>query len=51
MIITNDTLHHDFNIRWDEIKRLSQKYADRLEEYPNVLATNFMRDIKTQNAD
>jgi len=31
----------------DEIKTLSQRYADRMEEYPNILATNLMK----QHAD
>jgi len=31
----------------DEIKRLNQRYADRMEEHPNILATNFMKEIKT----
>jgi len=32
----------------DEMKRLSQRYADRMEKYSNVLAltTNFMKEIK-----
>jgi len=42
--VTNDTLH--FNVR-DEIKRLAsyQRYADRMEEHPNILGINLMRDI------
>jgi len=24
----------------DEIKRFNQRYADRMEEHPNILATN-----------
>jgi len=33
--VTNDTLHHDLNVSYvrDEIKKLSQRYADRLEEH------------------
>jgi len=31
----------------DEIKRLCQRYADRMEEHPNILATNLMQEIKT----
>jgi len=31
----------------DEIKRLSQRYADRMEKHPNILATNFMKEVKT----
>jgi len=43
--VTNDTLHHDLNVPYftDEIKSFSQRYADRLEEHPNILA-NFMRN-------
>jgi len=35
--VINDTLHHDLNVPYvrDEIKRLSQRYADRMEEYSN----------------
>jgi len=34
--------HHDLNVPYvrGEIKRLSQRYADRMEEYPNILAIN-----------
>jgi len=37
--VTNDTLHHDLNVPHvkDEIKKLRQRYADRLEEHPNIL--------------
>jgi len=31
----------------DEIKRFSQRYADRMEEHSNILAINLMRDAKT----
>jgi len=31
----------------DEIKRLSQRYADRMEEYPNIVATKLMKEVKT----
>jgi len=43
------TLHHDLNVPYirNEIKKLSQKYADRMEEHPNILAINLMRDAKT----
>jgi len=36
--VTNDTLHHDLNVSYvrDEIKKFSQRYADRLEEHPNT---------------
>jgi len=45
--VTNDTLYHDLNVPYirDEIKKLSQRYADRLEEQPNI-AIDFMRDAK-----
>jgi len=29
-----------------EIKRLSQRYADRMEEHSNILATNLLKEIK-----
>jgi hypothetical protein len=47
--VIKDTLHHDLNVLYirDEIKRLSQRYADRLEEHPNILTTNLMRNAKT----
>jgi len=45
----NDTLHHDPNVPYviDEIKRLSQRYDDRMKEHPNILATNLMKKVKT----
>jgi len=48
--VTNDTLHHDLNVPYvrDEIKKLSQRYADRLEEYPNTLAIDLMSDAETR---
>jgi len=47
--VTNDILHHDLNVSYvrDEIKKLSQKYADRLVEHPNILAIDFMNDAET----
>jgi len=38
--VTNGTLHHDLNVPYvrDEIKKLSRRYADRLEKYLNILA-------------
>jgi len=36
-----------FHTYRDEIKRFSQKYADRMEEYPNIPATNLMKEVKT----
>jgi len=43
------THDHDLNVPYvrAEIKRLSQRHTDRMEEYPNVLATNLMKDVKT----
>jgi len=37
-----------FNVPYvrDEIKRFSQRYADRMEEHPNILATNLMKEVK-----
>jgi len=42
MHITNDTLHYDLNMSYvrDEIRRLSQRYADRWEKHPDILTTN-----------
>jgi len=47
----NDSLHHDLNIPYvrDEIKKLSQRYADRMKEHSNILAINLMRDAKTSH--
>jgi len=43
--LSYDLLHHDLNVPYvrDEIKRLSQRHADRMEEHPNMVATNFMK--------
>jgi len=45
--VSNDTSHHDVNALYirGEIRRFSQRYADRLEEHPNVLATEKCQDI------
>jgi len=47
--VTNDTLHHDLNVPYvrDEIKKLSQRYADRLEEHSNTLAIDLVSDAET----
>jgi len=47
--VINDTLHHDLNVPYvrDETRRLSQRYADRMEEHPNILTTNLTRNAKT----
>jgi len=44
--VTNDTLRHDLNVPYvgDEIKKLSQRYADRLEEHSSTLAIDLMSD-------
>jgi len=43
------TPHHDLNVPYvrNEIKRLSQKYTDRMEEHPNIPVTNSMKKVKT----
>jgi len=47
--VSDDTLHHDLNVPYvrDEIKKFSQRYADRLEKHPNVLAIDLMSDAET----
>jgi len=44
-------MHHDLNISYvrDDIKKLSQRYADRLEKHFNVLAIDLMSDIETSD--
>jgi len=44
-----EILHHNLNVSYvrDEIKRFSQRYAHRMEEHPNILATNLMKQVKT----
>jgi len=46
--VTNDTLYYDLNVSYvrDEIKKLSQRYADRLEEHPNTLTIDLMSDAE-----
>jgi len=46
--VTNDTLYHDLNVPYvrDEIKKFSQRYADRLVEHPNILAIDLMSDVE-----
>jgi len=41
--------HHDLKISYirDEIKKLGQRYADRLEEHPDTLAIDLMSDAET----
>jgi len=47
--VTNDTLDDDLNVPYarDEIKRLSQRHADRMEERSNILATNLVKEVET----
>jgi len=47
--VTNDTLHHDLNVPCvrDEIKKLSQRYTDRLVEHSNILAIDLMNEAET----
>jgi len=47
--VTNDTLHRDLNVPYvgDEIKKLNQRYTDRMEERPNVLAIDLTSDVET----
>jgi len=45
--VTNDNLSlylNDLKVPYvrDEIKKLSRRYADRLEEHPNILAIDLM---------
>jgi len=44
-------LYHDLNVPYvrDEIKKLSQRYADRLEKHPNILAIDLMSDAEIQS--
>jgi hypothetical protein len=43
---TNEILYHDLNVSQvrDEIKKLNQKYVNRIEEHHNIFTTNFMRN-------
>jgi len=45
--VTKDTLHHDLNVPYvrGEIKRLSQRYADKME-HSDILAINLMKKSK-----
>jgi len=47
--VTNDILHYDLNISYirNEIRRLKQRYAARMEKHPNIITKNFMRSVKT----
>jgi len=48
-VTNSDTLHHDLNVPYvrDEIKKLSQRYVDRLEERPNTVAIDLMSETET----
>jgi len=45
---TSLTLRHNLNAPYvrDEIRRLAQRYADRMKKHPNIV-TNLMRSFKT----
>jgi len=47
--VTNDTLYHDLNVLCvrNEIKKLSQRYADKLEEHANILTIDLISDAET----
>jgi len=47
--VTNDTLYHDLNVAYvrDEIKKLNQRYVDRLEERLNTLAIDLTSETET----
>jgi len=45
--VTNDTLHHDLNVPERRFKRLSQRYADEMEEHLNIFAIILMRNDET----
>jgi len=38
--VTNDSLYHDLNVPYvrDEIKRLGQRHADRMEEHTRLIS-------------
>jgi len=46
--VTNDILHHDLNIPYirDEIKKLNQRYAERLKDHSNILAIDLMSNTE-----
>jgi len=51
--VTNDTLHHDLNVPYlkDEIKKLSQRYADRMEENLNIPMFYLISDFKINTSN
>jgi len=44
---SNIGMLHNVPYVGDEIKRLSQRYADRMEKHSNILATNLVKKVKT----
>jgi len=46
---TSPIIHHDLNVSYvrDGIKKLNQRYADRLEKHSNILAIELMSDAET----
>jgi len=44
--VINDILHHDSNMSYDNIRKLSQRYVNRLKEYANILTINLMWNTK-----
>jgi len=49
--VINDTLYHDLNVPYvrDVIKKLSQKYTDRMEEYPKEFAPTIEEYSPSEN--
>jgi hypothetical protein len=48
--VTNNTYDHDLNVAYDcrdEVRRFSQRYADRMAKHHNVFTRNLMRSVKT----
>jgi len=41
--VTDDTLHHDLNVLETRLKGSTQRYADRVKEHSNILATNLIK--------
>jgi len=41
---------HILNVPYvrDEIKKLGERYTDRMRKHPNILATNLMKQVKTR---
>jgi len=51
--VSNRTLRHDLNVPHvkDEIRRFSQRYADRMEEHPKIFTTNLMKNAKSSHRE